>query len=204
MEESIESIDINHINTLSVVIEEQRMRLDSVIAGSTVIPSIHNDILKLHSLCKEISEHLNLPQPQNIPRQFQGFQDFLMTIDHRAEDMSNDLKQMKNRMLLLEKSQSVVDAKMTMGTLNGGSINDSGALLPKSTRPPRFMSQLGDSSAGGIDSLIDIKKLKKAAKRLLNECASLRSLVTGQEVRIVALEEITADASHLHAQDVYL
>lgn len=171
MEDYIERNRDHDSNSLAMVLEEQRSRLDSVISGSIVIPSLHNSIERMTSNIDEISEYLSLPQPQTFHQQYHQLQTFMMDLDQKIERSSPEMKLFRNRMAVVEKSQTIVDSKIN--------------------RLELLLNNLTEIKARDEDDRVvaDIMKTRKIVKKLMGECSSLRSLATGHEVRVVALEE---------------
>ncbi len=58
---------LDKVEVLAVVVEEQRLRIDSVIAGSTKIAPLQKELRRFDEKIKDIESFLQLPQAKNLP-----------------------------------------------------------------------------------------------------------------------------------------
>ena len=63
------SADATQVSTLAVVVEEQRLRIDSILHGSTNIDWISKQFKKNEIILKEIKSYLQLPQLKPLRNQ---------------------------------------------------------------------------------------------------------------------------------------
>lgn len=68
-----QAASLEKVDTLSTVVEEQRLRIDSILQGSTKIQPIFKELKKFQDNFKEIQEFLSLPRSQPLQNQLLEF-----------------------------------------------------------------------------------------------------------------------------------
>lgn len=72
------------VELLAIVVEEQRIRIDSIVQGSTKIYPIYKELRRIEDAQREVADYLHLPQTESLPVQ-------LREITTLAEDQSRRL-----------------------------------------------------------------------------------------------------------------
>jgi hypothetical protein len=76
---------------LAVVLEEQRLRLDAVIQGSTKIYPIFKELKRMDASLKEIEKFLSLPQPRCLHEHLKEMTSLLENLSQRLVELSADV-----------------------------------------------------------------------------------------------------------------
>jgi DNA-binding transcriptional MerR regulator len=78
---------LDKVEILAVVIEEQRLRIDSMIQGSTKIYPIYKEMKRINIQLKEIQEFLQLPQSRNLHAQLHELSFLIEELSQRVIDI---------------------------------------------------------------------------------------------------------------------
>jgi hypothetical protein len=104
---------LKQLDMLALIIEEQRCRLDSIIAGSTIIPTIQNEIAMHRNQIGEIQEFLNLPQCFNLQQLLRSAFDLeKQRVSTSLSAYDADLSGLRSKVQCLERSQVIADMRL--------------------------------------------------------------------------------------------
>lgn len=78
------------VEVLAVVVEEQRLRIDSVVQGSTKIYPIYKELKKMDANLREINGFLSLPQPSNLRSQLHEMSLLMEDLSKRLVELSSE------------------------------------------------------------------------------------------------------------------
>lgn len=82
---------VEKMELLAVVVEEQRLRLDSVIQGSTKIYPIFKELKRMDTSLKEVEQFLSLPQPRRLHEHLQEMTTLMEDLSQRLVELSADV-----------------------------------------------------------------------------------------------------------------
>ena len=82
---------VEKMELLAVVVEEQRLRLDAVIQGSTKIYPIFKELKRMDTTIKEVEQFLSLPQPRRLHEHLQEMTSLMEDLSQRLVELSADV-----------------------------------------------------------------------------------------------------------------
>lgn len=192
------------VDTLAVIVNEQKLRIDGILTGSVVIPLIQSELMRLSSFQEECQQFLQLPKKRPIEENWKEIGQLLDALGKRMTELSTAVGRTGIRMESMEKQHQTVENRIsvmeeTLPTFQG------------------FMQQMtlkGSRYDSLLDLVLHIKDMGLQVRELAGQTSCLQTnLVHGQQEmgqsiqalqdRCLSMEEILEEREwkedHVHA-----
>lgn len=104
---------LEQVGILATVVEEQKLRIDSLICGSTVVEPIQREIVNINKSLVEIQEYLKLPkQHRNIDDQLKEAANLIDSLGKTVSEIASGLCRMGNRVEAMERIHSQIESRV--------------------------------------------------------------------------------------------